>query len=101
MAWKRPSRMGQANLLMTEKHIDARRHWCEQCPSRGGCASFVKIEDSNVSCPLDRPKWRGVPLLRSIASGQLGDAVSAITHAVGIEECGGCSKRRRRMNRGH
>jgi hypothetical protein len=29
----------------------------------------------------------------------LGDAVSAITHALGIPECGGCAKRRDFFNR--
>jgi hypothetical protein len=29
----------------------------------------------------------------------LGDAVSAITHSLGIRECGGCAKRREWLNR--
>lgn len=29
----------------------------------------------------------------------LGDAVSALTHSMGIKECGGCAKRREWLNR--
>lgn len=33
------------------------------------------------------------------AVGGLGDAVSALTHSLGIKECGGCAKRREWLNR--
>lgn len=31
--------------------------------------------------------------------GGLGDAISAVTHALGVEECSGCAKRREFFNR--
>lgn len=55
----------------------------EQAPYNGGVASIGWCR----ACPSYDGPARG-----------LGDIVATVTHAVGIAPCGGCQKRRERLN---
>lgn len=96
---------------MTTKQIRDRLQHCQHCPKARACPGLMAVALPGTKCPLpgEESKWGAVPLLESLQTRQMGDAVkTALAPVVALSDsllgtdlqnCGGCEQRRVDWNR--
>ena len=70
--------------------------WCRPCRAVGPAYDAWRKANagaSEIKCP------HGLEIGKRLPMRGLGDAVERVTEAVGIKSCGGCKKRRDKLNK--